>query len=101
MNNYLLTNTNCTSCREFAQGTELNLGQGKPYGANIFNIPDSFDQNASSFGASKFYGYSLANFGRFVYKSNNTTFESQKMAFPDLDALYLVNKNNKWMLGVS
>lgn len=100
-NTTLLTNQNCTSCREASPPKELPLNQGKPYGSNIFNIPDSFSDNANRLGAIKFYGFSLAEFGRFVYKSNNSSFELQKMAFPNLDSVYLVNKNNKWMLGVS
>ena len=98
---YLLTNPECGQCTQFSRSGELKLNQGKPYGANIFNIPDSFSQNAGSFGANKFYGFSLAEFGRFVYKTNNVGVEVQKITFPDLDSLYLVNKNNKWMLGVS
>lgn len=99
-NTYLLTNSNCVSCRN-PQKTEFNLNQGKPYGSNIFNIPDSFDLNSGRLSANKFYGFSLSEFGRFVYKSNNTAFESQEMAFPNLDSLYLTNRNNNWMLGVS
>lgn len=98
---YLLTNPSCSRCQQFGQKGELKLNQGKPYGANIFNIPDSFNSNANSLGATKFYGFSLAEFGRFVYKSNGNTSEIQKISFPDLDAVYLVNKNNKWMLGLS
>lgn len=98
---YLLTNSNCTTCKRFGKSDELNLTQGKPYGSNIFNIPDSFNNNAGALGATKFYGFSLAEFGRFVYKSNGEDYDIQKMGFPDLDSLYVVKKNNKWMLGVS
>jgi len=100
-NTTLLTNPNCTSCRDSSQPKELYLNQGKPYGSNIFNIPDSFSKQANSLEAINFYGFSLAEFGRFVYKSNNTSYQSQKMAFPNLDSVYLVNKDKKWMLGVS
>ncbi len=98
---YLLTNPNCVQCTRFGNSTELKLNQGKPYGSNIFNIPDSFNTNAGSFGATKFYGFSLAEFGRFVYKSSNTDSDIQKIAFPNTDSVYVVNKNNRWMLGVS
>jgi len=100
-NTYLLANPNCSKCRESSQKKELNLSQGKPYGANIFNIPDSFNSNSASVGATNFYGFSLAEYGRFVYKANNNSSNIQKMAFPNLDTLYLTKKNNKWMLGVS
>ena len=67
---YILSDSSCRSCKRFSKNDELNLNQGKPYGSNIFNIPDSFDSTAGALGASKFYGFSLAEFGRFVYKSN-------------------------------
>lgn len=100
-NTYLLANPTCVECKQFAQKGELVLSQGKPYGSNIFNIPDSFESNASSLGATNFYGFSLAEYGRLIYKSKNVSYDVQKMAFPDLDNLYLTNKNNKWMLGIS
>ena len=71
---YLLTNPSCTRCTEFGKSGELKLNQGKPYGANIFNIPDSFDKNATSFKATNFYGFSFSEFGRFVYKDNNVSY---------------------------
>jgi len=98
---YLLASPSCSRCKEFATKSELNLNQGKPYGSNIFNIPDSFNINSGSFGATNFYGFSLSEYGRFIYKSNNKSYNVQKMSFPDLDTLYLTNKNNKWMLGIS
>ncbi len=98
---YLLTNPDCVKCRKFGKNNELKLNEGKPYGSNIFNIPDSFSSNAASLGANKFYGFSLAEFGRFIYKSSNTDYDVQKMGFPNTDSIYLVNKNNMWMLGVS
>lgn len=98
---YLLANPSCTKCRQFSKTGELKMNEGKPYGSNIFNIPDSFDRNSINLNATKFYGFSLSEFGRFVYQVNGQQFESQKIAFPNLDAVYVTRKNNKWMLGVS
>jgi hypothetical protein len=98
---YTLFSQNCTSCTQYSRGDELGLNQGKIYGKNIFNIPDSFTPNSVSLGATNFYGISISEFGRFVYKSNNEDFELQKMAFPNVDSVYVTRKNNKWMLGVS
>jgi hypothetical protein len=100
-NTYTLFNQTCTSCSQFSKGNELLLNQGKIYGKNIFNIPDSFTPNAGSLGATKFYGLSISEYGRFIYKSNGEQFELQKMAFPNVDSVYATRKNNKWMLGVS
>ncbi len=100
-NTYLLSNPNCVGCREYSKSGELKLNEGKIYGKNIFNIPDSFTPNSASLGATNFYGISISEFGRFVYKSNNEDFELQKMAFPNVDSVYVTRKNNKWMLGIS
>ena len=100
-NTYLLSNPNCVGCREYSKSGELKLNEGKIYGKNIFNIPDSFVRNSESLNAKKFYGFSISEFGRFVYKSNNQTYDVQKMAFPNLDSVYVTRKNNKWMLGIS
>ena len=100
-NTYLLADPNCVQCRQFGTTDELNLSQGKIYGANIFNIPGSFVRNSQILGATKFYGFSISQYGRFVYKQNNVIYDSQKIAFSNLDTLYVTRKNNKWMLGVS
>tara|TARA_B100000927_G_C16352641_1_gene423920 strand:+ start:39 stop:347 length:309 start_codon:yes stop_codon:yes gene_type:complete len=98
---YTLFSQNCTSCTQFAKGDELGLDQGKIYGKNIFNIPDNFTPNSGSVRATNFYGLSISEFGRFIYKSNNEQFELQKMAFPNVDSVYATRKNNKWVLGIS
>ena len=90
-NTYLLADPNCVQCRQFGTTDELN----------IFNIPDSFVRNSQILGATKFYGFSISQYGRFVYKQNNVIYDSQKIAFSNLDTLYVTRKNNKWMLGVS
>lgn len=60
-NTYLLSNPSCVGCREYSKNGELKLNEGKIYGKNIFNIPDSFVRNANSLNAKNFMGFLFLN----------------------------------------
>lgn len=96
---YILSNSNCISCLD-SKGMGRYLNNGKPYGDNVFKIIDSFDPNSVTIGATNFFGYSLAEYGYYVYKKDGNKVELQKTEFANLDTLYLTRKNDKWMLGV-
>jgi hypothetical protein len=96
---YILSNEDCTSCKSSTSSRYLN--GGKPYGDNIFNIVDSFNGNAEQVGATNFFGYSFAEFGELVYKSNGEKITLQKIEFSNLDTLYVSKNGDKWRLGIS
>jgi hypothetical protein len=97
---YILANQDCTSCKN-AGSSSRYLNGGKPYGDNIFNIVDSFDVNTAQVEATNFFGYSIAEFGELVYKSNGEKITLQKIEFSNLDALYVSKSGEKWRLGIS
>jgi hypothetical protein len=95
---YYLANPDCVSCKN-SDISSKDLTTGNIYAGNIFNIADSFVPNASLYGATKFFGFSIAEYGTFVYKLNGQKIDLQKIQFPDLDTLYLNNKDKSWRLG--
>lgn len=91
---YKLANSNCGSC---GKGKELSQNI---YKGNYFNIPDNFVTDGSSLGATKFFGYSIAEYGDLVYKNSGNKINVQKILFPSKDTVYLNRKDDMWVLGI-
>jgi len=95
---YYLANPDCISCKN-TDAPSKALNSGNIYAGNVFNIVDSFVENANLFGATRFFGFSISNYGTLVYKLNGQKIDLQKIQFPSLDTLYVTNKDKNYRLG--
>jgi hypothetical protein len=94
-NIYALSDPNCTSCIG-AGKTLMTLNQGKPFGQNIYKIPEPFTSGAIELKSLNFFGYSLFGDGYLVCKINETKIELQPIKFNNMGILPL-NEENKYL----
>ena len=96
-NIYALSNPNCTSCI-WAGKTIMYLNQGKPFGSNIYKIPEPFTTNSVDLKSLNFFGYSLHGDGYLICKINDTKIELQPIKFNNMGMLPI--NEDKVFLGV-
>lgn len=96
-----LSSSNCLSCVNTGVQPKYLDNNKIVYGPNLkFRIIDSFDVNASLFGATNFFGFSISEYGSLVYKLSGRKIDQQKIQFPNEDQVYVTLKNGKYVLGL-
>ena len=96
-NIYAISSSDCTSCIGVGK-TIMYLNQGKPFGKNIYKIPEPFSSGAVDLKSLNFFGYSLFGSAYLVCKINGVKLELQPMQFNNMGILPI--NEDKRFLGV-